>query len=88
MSEDNENVQPQPSGTPVEQPAAVGAAKVEDKNTRTLAMLCHLLGIFGFIAPLIIWLVKKDDHEFIDSQGKSALNWQISGDCSINTGIF
>jgi uncharacterized protein len=78
MSENNENVQPQPSETPVEQPTAACDAKVEDKNARTLAMLCHLLGVFGFLAPLIIWLIKKDDHEFVDSQGKSALNWQIS----------
>lgn len=78
MNENSENVQPQSSETPVEQPTAESPAKVEDKNARTLAMLCHLLGIFGFLAPLIIWLVKKDDHEFIDSQGKASLNWQIS----------
>lgn len=83
MNQNDENVQPQPPEPSVEQPAApvqlpLAPAKVEDKNARTLAMLCHLLGIFGFLAPLIIWLVKKDDHEFIDSQGKAALNWQIS----------
>ena len=78
MNENSENVQPQPSEAPLEQPVASCPAKVEDKNARTFAMLCHLLGIFGFLGPLIVWLIKKDDHKFIDTQGKAALNWQIS----------
>ena len=42
-------------------------------------MLAHLLGaLLGFIGPLIIWLVKKDDHPFIDDQGKEALNFQLT----------
>ncbi len=30
------------------------------------------------IAPMIIWLVKKDEMPFVDDQGKEALNFQIS----------
>ena len=79
MSENTENVQPQPSETPVEQPAAACTAKVEDKDACNFAMLCHLLGIFTcIVGPLIVWLVKKDSHKFIDEHGKAALNWQIS----------
>ena len=49
------------------------------KDAKTFAMLCHLLGIFtGFLGPLIIWLVKKNDDKFIDDQGKEALNFQIT----------
>ena len=49
------------------------------KDARTWAMLCHLLAIFtGFIAPLVIWLIKKEEDPFIDSQGKEALNFQIT----------
>ncbi len=49
------------------------------KDARTWAMLCHLLAVFtGFIAPLIIWLIKKDEDPFIDNQGKEALNFQIT----------
>jgi|SRR3972149_1958572 len=49
------------------------------KDARTWAMLCHLLAIFtGFIAPLVIWLVKKDEDPFIENQGKEALNFQIT----------
>jgi uncharacterized protein len=49
------------------------------QNARNMALLCHLLGLLTcFIGPLVIWLLKKDEHSFIDSQGKEALNFQIS----------
>lgn len=44
-----------------------------------MAMLSHLLAIFfGFIPPLIIWLVKKQESTFIEDQAKEALNFQIT----------
>lgn len=49
------------------------------KDAKTWAMLCHLLAIFtGFLAPLIIWLIKKDEEPFVDEHGKEALNFQIT----------
>lgn len=49
------------------------------KDSKTFGMLCHLLGIFtGFLGPLIIWLIKKDQDKFVDDQGKEALNFQIT----------
>ena len=43
-----------------------------------MAMLAHLLGaLFGFLGPLIIWLIKKDEHPFVNDQGKEALNFQL-----------
>ena len=49
------------------------------KDARNMAMLCHLLAIFtSFVAPLIIWLIKKDEEPFVDQQGKEALNFQIT----------
>lgn len=56
------------------------------KDARTLAMFCHLAGLAGYmfpvvgniIAPLIIWQIKKDEHSFVDDQGKEAVNFQIS----------
>jgi uncharacterized Tic20 family protein len=42
-------------------------------------MLCHLGGIIGgFVVPLIIWLIKKDQSKFLDDQGKEALNFQLT----------
>jgi uncharacterized Tic20 family protein len=49
------------------------------KDDRTMAMLAHLLAIFtGFLGPLIIWLVKKDQSAFVNDQGKEALNFQLT----------
>ncbi len=53
---------------------------------RTWGMLSHLLALSGFIgvpfgnilAPLIIWLVKKDKSQFVADQAKESLNFQIS----------
>jgi uncharacterized Tic20 family protein len=63
-------------------------AKVLDRDARMWAMFCHLAGVGGFlpivpvlgsiIAPLIIWQIKKDDYEFVNEQGKEAVNFQIS----------
>lgn len=64
---------PQPAPQPT--PPAVDVSK-DDKN---MAMLSHLLGIFfGFIPALVIWLLKKEQSQFIDDQAKEALNWQIT----------
>jgi len=49
------------------------------KDAKNMAMLCHLLAIFtGFIAPLIIWLIKRGEEPYVDQQGKEALNFQIT----------
>ena len=49
-----------------------------DKD-KSLAMLCHLLGIFtSFLGALIIWLMKKAESPTIDANGKEALNFQIT----------
>ena len=57
-------------------PQASGELTSDDK---TMAMLAHLLGIvIGFVGPLIIWLIKKDQSKFVDYHGKEALNFQIT----------
>jgi len=48
------------------------------KDARNMAMLCHLLGIVGFFAPLVIWLIEKDKHKFVDEHGRAAMNYQVS----------
>jgi len=47
----------------------------QDKN---LAMACHLLGLLGFLGPLVIWLIKKDESATVSQHGKEALNFQLS----------
>jgi uncharacterized Tic20 family protein len=63
--------------SPAAYPEYVGPPpSADDQN---MGMLCHLLGIFtSFLAPLIIWLIKKDTSPWIDHQGKEALNFQIT----------
>ena len=55
------------------------------KDERTWGMLCHISTLCGMmiplgniLAPLIIWLIKKDDLPFVADQGKEVLNFQIS----------
>lgn len=48
------------------------------KDARNMAMLCHLLGMVGFFAPLVIWLNEKDKHKFVNEHGQAAMNYQIS----------
>ena len=48
----------------------------DDKNIVTIT---HLGGIlFSFIPSLVVWLLKKDDSEYIAAQAKEALNFQIT----------
>ena len=70
-----------------ETPADVGVEPSEteeikhpesSKEARNMAMLCHLLGIVGFFAPLVIWLIEKDKHRFVDEHGRTAMNYQVS----------
>ncbi len=76
MSE--ERPQSASSGSP---PAAAPASgqPLAAPEERTMGMLCHLLAIFtGFIGPLIIWLIKKEESPFVADQGKESLNFQIT----------
>ena len=64
-------------------PGAAAAAPSRDE--RQWAMLCHLSALLmyctlvgGFIAPLIIWLLKRDEMPFVADQGRETLNFQIT----------
>ena len=55
------------------------------KKNRQLLVLTHLsqlldfvTGIGGFIVPLILWAVKKDEVLDMDEHGKSILNFRIT----------
>jgi uncharacterized Tic20 family protein len=54
-------------------------------DERTWGMLAHLAAFAFFICPLgnvigplIVWLVKRDESQFIADQGREALNFNIS----------
>ena len=87
MAEPNEAPQePAPFEGQAEVPPP-GPAPFEDEGTqhvemsqeaRNMALLCHLLGLVGFFAPLVIWLIEKDKHRFVDEHGREAMNYQVS----------
>ncbi|WP_299681417.1 DUF4870 domain-containing protein [uncultured Tenacibaculum sp.] len=44
-----------------------------------LSQLLDLVTVIGgFVAPLIIWMIKKDEVEGMDEHGKAILNFRIS----------
>lgn len=67
---------PPESVTPPPAPAA--GSNSDDRN---IALITHLSGIiFGFIVPLVVWLIHKDrgDKAYLVEQAKEALNFQIT----------
>ena len=49
------------------------------QDERMFAALIYGISFFTvFIGPLIIWLLKKDESEYIDYHGKEYLNFLIS----------
>lgn len=55
------------------------------REVRQWAMFCHFSAFLGMwfpfgslIGPLILWQVKREVDPFIDTQGKEALNFQIT----------
>jgi uncharacterized protein len=54
-------------------------------DERQWAMICHLsamlmyaTAIGGLIAPLIIWLLKRDTMPYVGDQGRETVNFQIT----------
>ena len=48
-------------------------------DEKTMAMLAHILTLVaGFIPPLVIWLVKKDESKFVSDNAKESLNFIIT----------
>jgi uncharacterized Tic20 family protein len=73
---------PQDGGSPQ------GGQAGPSKDERTMALICHLLPFAGcllpnvpvlnIVAPLVLWLIKKDDMPFLKDQGREVLNFQIT----------
>lgn len=58
---------------------------MQDQHQKNIATFIHLSTFsrfiipFGnFIGPIILWSANKDKSEFIDQNGKQAINFQIS----------
>lgn len=48
-------------------------------DEKTMGILSHILCLVaGFIAPLVIYLVKKDESAYVREHAKESLNFQIT----------
>ena len=48
-------------------------------DEKTMALLSHILTlVVGFLAPLIVYLMKKDQSSFVTAHAKESLNFQIT----------
>jgi len=58
-------------------PAVPEPVSSESRGWATAAQLVPLVGL-GFIAPLVIWLIKRDEDPFVAYYSLESLNFQIS----------
>lgn len=62
-----------------QQPSPYGQQRPGGSDDQTMALIAHLGGLLtGFIAPLIIYLMKKDESAFARHHAVEALNFQIT----------
>ncbi|MDF1850657.1 MAG: DUF4870 domain-containing protein [Verrucomicrobiales bacterium] len=60
--------------------------RIPTRSERNWAIGAHLASVAGWVgipfghilAPLVVWLIKRDDSEFVRSQAIESLNFQIS----------
>ncbi len=52
---------------------------IPTQDERTLAILSHILTLVApLLAPLIIYLIKKDESKYVEWHAKESLNFQIT----------
>jgi len=60
-------------------PGLVGGQRYSlSSDERTMGMLSHLLGLFSFLGPLVIFLTKGKESSFVRDQAAEALNFQLT----------
>lgn len=56
------------------------------RDAKQWGMFVHLAAFSGwvglplgwFLGPLVLWLLKRDEHAFVDDQGREALDFQLN----------
>ena len=78
-TEDKGPQNPNPTDVPSPSPSPSPAPTNLSKDERLWASLAHLGGVVAsFIAPLVIWFMKREESAFINDQAKEATNFQLS----------
>jgi uncharacterized protein len=84
--------EPPPVPEPTQNTPAASSTDVAPKEERTLCIVMHLLAFAGLlhvttgaiplglsiIAPLVFWLLKKNENASLDIHGKEVINFNIS----------
>ncbi len=85
MSEQSKSSTPPPSPASSFEPSAADPGAGPTQEERNWALGAHLSGLLGYvlvvgsvIGPLVIWLVKKEESDYIAEQALEALNFQIT----------
>ncbi|MBE3070089.1 MAG: DUF4870 domain-containing protein [Acidobacteria bacterium] len=69
---------PMPGAGAAPLPPELQAANAS-KEDRSMAMIAHLLGLVGFLGPLILYLVKKDSSsKYVQYHMKQSLFYQVA----------
>lgn len=61
-----------------------GVAPGLSQTVRNWALGAHLSALIGawvalaFVGPLVVWLIKRDEHPFIATHAREALNFNLS----------
>ncbi len=70
-----------PAPDPVPHPSGLPS------DVRAWGIAVHLGGLglgllsvatLGFLVPLLVWLLKRDEHPYLEHHGKEALNFQLT----------
>lgn len=66
--------------SPLPQVSATGEGTMAEQDEKLWAMLSHILAIIGlgFIGPLVIYFVQKDQSPFVASHARESLNFQLT----------
>jgi hypothetical protein len=85
----------EPGGSDREPAGETDTESDVSSDERTWAILVHasaFAGLFvpfgNILAPLVVWLIKREESEFVDANGKQALNFQITWTVIIVFALF
>lgn len=82
-SEESEQPSP-PQPTPMSPPVPQGPRNDSEKNwgvfthLSSLVFYVTMIPLAWFLAPLIVWLIKREEIPFVNDQGKEAMNFNLS----------
>lgn len=92
-----------PAGGPADGPAGGGWQRPAEhpsglsSEARGWGIAAHLIGLggalltvvtLGFLGPLLVWLLKRDDHPFIEHHAKESLNFQLTTLVALVVGLL